>query len=49
MIFRLIEVPSQEYSIATDRWAAKMTELGLRRWNLQFSRTQGAPSHRGLI
>jgi hypothetical protein len=24
MIFRLIEVPSQEYSIATDPWAAKM-------------------------
>ena len=25
MIFRFIEVPSLEYSIATDPWAAKMT------------------------
>jgi len=25
MIFRLIEMPSQEYSIATDPWAAKIT------------------------
>jgi len=29
MIFRLIEVPSQEYSIATDPWAAKMTDAQL--------------------
>jgi hypothetical protein len=43
VFFRLIEVSSREYSIATDPWAVKMMALGLRRWNLQFSGIQGAP------